>query len=287
MALPKLRLANLPASAKLTLTFFLALVGLGYFTALGNIYYQHKDKDLEEGLTLNDLKRTFHGLDKEVTTESRQRFPSPMELMVRPGGPMREYLEAGGPKAVRALMSWLEAGSPEATFDQPGAYQTGDPAARQVIADQCVRCHNAADGEMQDVPYAPAPDAEPVYANVILLARSRFGDTTTETETMHLAPTGLAELMHITHAHVLAMPLFTLSVAALFLMTGLPEKLKLILAPLPMLALIADIGGWWLARPVAPAVYIIAAAGAVFGAAYGLQILIVLGSMWFGRRTTT
>lgn len=50
-----------------------------------------------------------------------------------------------------------------------------------------------------------------------------------------------------------------------------------------MLAVVLDIGSWWLARFFEPFVYVIAAAGAVFGAAYGLQILCIFGSMWLAR----
>ncbi len=78
------------------------------------------------------------------------------------------------------------------------------------------------------------------------------------------------------------MPIFTLLVGVLFLMTGFSEKVKLILGPLPMLAVLLDVGSWWLARFVEPFIYVIAASGAIFGAAYALQILCILASMWLG-----
>ena len=51
----------------------------------------------------------------------------------------------------------------------------------------------------------------------------------------------------------------------------------------PYDAVILDIGSWWLARFAEPFIYVIAAAGAIFGIAYALQILGILGSMWLGR----
>jgi hypothetical protein len=77
---------------------------------------------------------------------------------------------------------------------------------------------------------------------------------------------------------------FTLLVGALFMMTGFGPTVKFALGPLPMLAILLDIGSWWLARYVEPFIYVIAAAGAVFGAAYGLQILCILCSLWCGRK---
>jgi hypothetical protein len=59
---------------------------------------------------------------------------------------------------------------------------------------------------------------------------------------------------------------------------------KLLLGPLPMLAICCELASWWLARPFEGFIYGIAAAGAVFGAAFGLQILCVFCSLWFGGR---
>jgi len=39
-----------------------------------------------------------------------------------------------------------------------------------------------------------------------------------------------------------------------------------------------------LARYVEPFIYVIGAAGALFGAAYALQVLCILGSLWLGKR---
>lgn len=278
------RLANLPLSAKIMLTAFLALLGCGYFFAIGNIYEKHHEADLEPGLTIDDLRRTYHGLEKTVTEENQTRLPSTMERVVAPGGIMRMYLELGGEPAVRALTTWLDRGSPEADFATPGAYHEGDPSVQMVIANQCVECHNP-EGDMYDVPYAPTPDAEPTYELVAAKAAPVLGPIETEANVMQLAPTGRAELIHITHAHILSMPVFTLCVGVLFLLTGLPDKFKLLVGPLPMVALCLDIGSWWLARPFEPAIHLIAAAGAIFGITYGIQILCAFASLWFGRRT--
>jgi len=96
-----------------------------------------------------------------------------------------------------------------------------------------------------------------------------------------LEPKSVPELVHVTHAHILVIPVFSLIVGSLFLLTDVHRKVKLLLGPLPMAAVACDIASWWLARPFEPFIYVIAAAGAVFGAAYGLQILCILRSLWF------
>jgi hypothetical protein len=277
------RLARLTPPAKLLLTLFLLIVGPGYLFGTANIFFQHQGADLEPGLTVDDLRRTFHGMEKRVAADAKTSVNSTMLEQVRPGGDMREYLEEGGEPAVRGLLTWLEDGAKEASFSQAGLAQAGDPAAREILAAHCITCHNADGGEMEDVPFAATAEGQPTYALVMEVAKPEYEQTGSEPQTLVLAPTGRKELVHITHVHILTVPVFTLIVGVLFLMTGLGARAKLLIAPLPMLAVLLDISSWWIARFAEPFIFVIAASGAVFGAAYGLQIVCVLGSMWFGR----
>lgn len=283
MSWDTLRLAHLSLPAKILVTLFLALVGPGFLAATANIYLQHQDADLEPGLGVDDLRRHFHGLEKTITPEAKTLVKSAMLEQVRPGGDMREYLDPGGEAESRALIFWLEAGAQETDFAKAGLTQAGDPSASQVIADRCVECHNADGGDKEDTPYAAAADAAPEFALVAKVATPEFEPLQAGPQQVKLAPKGIKELVLVTHAHVLSIPVFTLIVGALFLMTGCSPTWKLILGPLPMLATLLDISSWWLARFVEPFIHVIAASGAIFGTAYALQILCILGSMWLGR----
>jgi mono/diheme cytochrome c family protein len=277
-----MRLARLSLAAKLLVTLFVLLEGTGYLVATANIYLQHQDADLEPGLTLDDLRRTFHGLEKEITPKDEVQITSRMLKQVQSGGKMRKFLERGGEPAIRALLAWLERGAKEADFAKPDLVQSGDASAKQVIAARCVECHHAKGGEMEDLPYASAKDAEPEYALVAVAAAREFHTVKSGPQRVSLAPMGIKELVLVTHIHILAIPAFTLIAGTLFLMTGFGRITKCILVPLPMLATLLDIGSWWLARWYEPCIYVIAASGAIFGLAFGLQILGILGSMWFG-----
>ena len=281
-----LRLADLPVSGKLLVTLFLLIVGPGFLVATANIYFQHQDADLEPGLSVDDLRRTFHGMEKTVTPDATILVNSTMLEQVRPGGDMREHLEMGGEPAIRALTTWLEGGAKEEDFATKGLVQASDPSAQAVIADHCVECHNADGGEMEDSPYAASVDEAPEYELVAAFAEPEYTEQQEGPQVMQLAPQGVRELVHVTHAHILAIPVFTLLVGILFLMTGLGAPIKTLLGPLPMLTVLLDISSWWLARWFEPLIYVIAASGAIFGMAYALQILCILGSLWFGRRTT-
>lgn len=276
MSWDTLRLSRLSLPAKLLVTLFLGIVGPGYLFGTANIMLQHQDADLEPGLTLDDLRRTFHGMEKTITPDAEVTVRSEMLSQVSPDGEMREHLENGGEPAIRSLIGWLEDGSQEATF------VVGAPSPKDVIKSHCIECHHADGGDIKDVPFATTDEAEPEYTLVMKAATPEFETHQAGPQTVVLAPTNLKKLVHITHAHILAIPVFTLLVGVLFLMTGFSERIKLVLAPLPMLAVLLDIGSWWLARLVEPFIYVIAASGAIFGAAYALQILCILASMWLG-----
>lgn len=278
-----LRLARFSLPAKFLLTLFLLLVGPGYLFGVANIVLQHQDADLEPGLSLDDLRRTFHGMEKTVTPQARVTVNSKMLEQVRPGGEMREHLEPGGQTAIRGLITWLASGAREADFAKQGLTEAGDPSARDVIAAHCVECHNADGGDMEDVPYAATAKAVPEYSLVMATATPEYDRHESGPQVLVLAPTSVKRFVHITHVHMLTIPVFTLIVGSLFLLTQFGPKVKLILGPLPMLAVMLDIGSWWLARFLEPCIYVIAAAGAIFGAAYALQVLCILGSMWLGR----
>jgi hypothetical protein len=278
---PSFELGSLPLGAKVTLTAFLALLGGGYLVALGNIYMHHAEADLEPGLTPADVVRVYHGLEKEMTVE--MVVPkSAMLKQVEPGGAMRKYLEKGGEESVRVLMAWLEDGAERDSFEKEELVEPGDPSPQDVIAETCVRCHNATSGEKSDTPYAETRDDLPTFELVSQVALPPVPDLESGKKTVYLPPMGLDALVQVTHVHIISIPMFALAVAALFLLTNQSARVKALLTPIPMLAVCLDIGSWWLARPLEPFAYLVAAAGAIFGTALALQLVCVLGSLWLG-----
>lgn len=278
------RLAALPLPAKITLTAFLALVGTGYLVAAAKINVWHSEADGVPGMSPDDLRAVYHGLEITVTSEMRETLVAPMLREVSPGGAMRKHLLKGGDESERALIAWLKAGAPQESFDRAGLVEPGDPSPKQILAARCTECHHADGGEEEETPFAASATAEPDYALVARHAQPVLGAPGEKSEVRRIEPVSTRKLLHVTHAHILSIPMFTLAVAVLFLMTGLGPKFKLVVAPLPMVAICVDIGCWWLARPFEPAIFGILAAGALFGTGLGLQILCVLGSLWFGKR---
>jgi hypothetical protein len=280
---PVFRLSELSVPAKITATAFLLLIGSGYLVAVTKIYVWHNMADGTPGLSMDDLRAVYHGLIKAIPPEARQKPISPMLKEVSAGGKMRKHLLKGGDPAKWALIGWLEQGAMRETFDKPGKSHNQDiPSPQQVIADLCIKCHNAADGEEREIPYSPDTKTAPQYA--LVAKKALTPPVSPENEINYFDAISEKELLHITHAHILSIPVFVLLVAVMFLHTGLAPWFKLIISPLPMIATCVEFACWWLARSWEPAVYGIAAAGAVFGIALGVQILCAFVSMWFGRK---
>ncbi len=281
-------LSSLPRSAKWLLTLFLLLVGAGYLVALGNLYHRHGLADGREGLSLDDLRVTFHGLDIKDDAPAGEGARSRMLEMVEPGGEMRKHLSDGGPPAIRALETWLGRGATKAEFDLADLAQAGDPSARAAIDSNCLLCHNP-DGEKADAPYGPdmfTIDYDMVYlfaapGTAVMTSSSTTGTVPTK------GPQTQAHLFLVTHIHMLSIPVFTLIVSGLFLLADeVSRNLKNALGVVPMLMLVFDFSSWWLARISEPLIYIIVAAGAAYGVTFGFQLLAVAYSIWLGKRRT-
>ncbi len=189
MSFDALRLARLTLPGKLLVTLFVLIVGPGYLFGTANIMLKHQDADGEEGLTLDDLRATFHGLEKVFTPEAEVTVNSTMLEQVRPGGDMREYLEEE--PDIRGLITWLENGAEGDAFVKGDLAEAGDPSARDVLASFCVECHNSDGGDMEDVPFASAADAEPDYAMVLETdaATPEYERHEAGPQTKYLAPT--------------------------------------------------------------------------------------------------
>lgn len=283
------RLRDLPASVRLVVSVFILLIGVGFLFAQANIYHRHHLADGKAGLTFDDLRIIYHGSAVPADEAGPSAATSRMLEMVRPGGDMRKNLEKGGLPEIRSLVAWLESGAPESTFDSPPA---GDPSAvtpRQVIARRCLRCHNAEDGEKADTPYGP--DIFDVdYQLVALMARPQSSESAegdAKPGVRMIGPQTIAHLVLITHVHMLSIPVFTLIVYVLFLMADFPERLRRLVGPVPMLALVFDFASWWLARFSEGFLLLLIVAGGAFAVTLAIQLVAILHSAWLAPPSRT
>ncbi|HEY3243022.1 MAG TPA: hypothetical protein VGM03_06685 [Phycisphaerae bacterium] len=296
-------LRSLPIAARLMLTMFLMMIGSGYLMALGNLYYRFEFADGKPGLSLDDFRAHFHGLDVAAETAPRASgatggvAKSRMLEMVEPGRKMHRYLAKGGDPAIRSLIGWLKAGAQRDTFETAGtSADPDDPSPSRVILKQCLRCHNVDSGEKQDTPYGPdlfTVDYDMVYKFAAPgtgkgVALATAGSTAEGAPAEHVPAQALDQLFLVAHIHMLSMPVFTLIVGGLFLMSGRKCTTRGAIAVLPMAAMFIDFASWWLARESLLFVHVTNVMGAVFGLFLAVQMIAVLGALWFDppRRTS-
>lgn len=276
------RLRDLPASVRLVVSVFIALIGVGFLFAQANIYHRHHLADGKVGLTFDDLRIIYHGIEVPADETGSPVATSRMLDMVRPGGDMRKNLEQGGLPEITSLVAWLESGAPESTFDSPPAGEPSGVAPRRVIARRCLRCHNAEDGEKADTPYGP-DIFEVDYQLVALMARpqlSESADADAKPGVRMIGPQTIAHLVLITHVHMLSIPVFTLIVYVLFLTADFPVRLGRLVGPVPMLALVFDFASWWLARFSEGFLIMLMVAGGAYAVSLAIQLLAILHSAW-------
>ncbi|HKQ48012.1 MAG TPA: hypothetical protein VJZ71_08090 [Phycisphaerae bacterium] len=263
------RLAELPVAVRLMLTAFLAMVGFGYLAAVANIYYRHQAADGRAGLSLGDIRAVYSGL----STADGAPTPAVSRMLTMLRGEMRQYVSSESDFSI--LETWLTEGASEKGLDEGEGRKT----PRRVILRDCLRCHAKSTGTdiSRIAPFGPDEFTVDYAMIAPLAAMEKSADGKAASSPPQYT---MPRLVLVSHMHMLAIPMFTLVVGLLFMMTRLPWGLRSGLAPLPMLALVFDFAGWGLARWSGGFIYFIAAGGAVFGVTFGIQILVTAWDMW-------
>jgi hypothetical protein len=318
----RLLLRELPLAARLTLAVFLIAVGLGYVAALVNLHFQEaspgeflptlddvrtgysgkpKVSQLERLLTANP-HLPFNGQGSMRSAFTRRRVGGwttlvknkAKELKLDRKNPanetrLREEVERDLDGERRALVEWVRGGLKEEYYEKDRFPLKGElakvPITRKFVDQnangerfakvasifntRCVRCHSEGVG---------GPGAQYPLDKYEEIAEYAKGDVPSGKSLPHLSLT--------THVHLLGFTLLYGLTGVIFALSGYPSAVRVLVAPLPLLAQLADISCWWLARLDPPYGAQFASAIPVTGllVAVGLGIHVVLGLFsLFGR----
>ncbi|MBX3410136.1 MAG: hypothetical protein KF859_09655 [Phycisphaeraceae bacterium] len=248
------RTRDLGAMARLGITC-LCLVLLGGFAAsVSHLYIHDHKRDERPGLTIDDVKGVYHG--------------------VKSRSPLLVALEGGHPETIdaqerSALLDWLNGGRVNEQYDD---FDKGDMAPAEIIARECVSCHNRASTDPSGIGQRMPLDS---WDAVRVVAFSR-----------DIQPNSLAIVVNSTHTHALAIGTLCLIIAGLGVGTRLPRPIINPLIALMGLGLLADIGGWWLTRMKADFAYMIVAGGAAFCLGSTLLLVLIIVDLWWPRKAT-
>ena len=315
-------LRDLPVSAKLVLTAFLAAVGLGYFSALVQLHTQHSSRKGDHLPTPDDVIEHFAGLKlyepgREPKSKIESLISGPHDagwgktnmtpaFFGKSGGFDQLVADVGDEAAHamregerRAMIAWINADledrlkaydndaftRPADQKDQPITEDYVDPETGDVLIYTLIedRCVRChVEGEQ-----FPALDNFDALLPLITAPRSEvvrglFGEEWVRSG-KQISVEGLTQS---THAHLL-------SFAVLFALTGLitalsrlPAWVRVTLAPMVLIAQVVDIACWWLARVPEYGPYFaqtIILTGTVVGIGLVLQIILGLFSMYDRR----
>jgi hypothetical protein len=189
---------------------------------------------------------------------------------------------------IQSLLQWIRDGAKQEAFDNDEfaihedklppdvrglkvnndfviTAETGGQTVRlqNLIKRRCARCHNATgDTGAADAPLKSYEDVQ-----AYLLPERRGG-------------MGLTRLAQTTHVHLLGFAMLYGLTGFLFSLTSYPRAFRLLVAPLPLLAQLIDIGCWWLARIDPTYAQVIAVTGGIVAAGLGMHILLTLFNLF-------
>ncbi|MFO0846041.1 MAG: hypothetical protein U0797_27275 [Gemmataceae bacterium] len=321
-------LRDLPLSARLVLASFLISVGIGYFSALVQLHFQHA-KPGSVMPTGDDAVRTFHGqvgelpssrLVRLIEADESQKFNGSGQMAAafttrssdwkaavkaraqglrkgRGGKPSEEELakaeqelrkEREAEKAV--VLAWLKEGRADPSAFEADKFSLAEELAKLPVTkdyrfedngpcvkikalwgDRCARCH------MKEGGVDAKASAFPLEKPEEILKYNKVEEA---------SAMSLTKLAQTTHVHLLGFSMLYGLTGVILALTSYPGVIRLLLAPLPLLAQVVDISCWWLARLDAPHgptfALLIPLTGAVVGGSLGLHILLTLWDL-FGK----
>jgi mono/diheme cytochrome c family protein len=319
-------LRDLPLPAKLVVSVFLLAVGLGYTSAMVQLHMQHGERDGKALPTPDNVVEVFAGVKRATGNGEPVKTVSKLEEMISgsPKGNLTSknmapafFAEDGAdyekratqkPNELakldaeregdrRAMIAWINAPAEvrkkayaENIFPLPpdlvgkpltAGYKANGSGIHihSLIRDRCTRCHGPG-GDKFDTPlktYEQLTTYLPASGPVV--------------EKGGWIPSGrqisLEKLTQSTHAHLLSFAMLFALTGLTFAFSSFPRVVRCIIGPGVLVAQVADISCWWLARlPVEQGgpvfAYCILGTGSLVAVGLAAQIVLSLFSM-YGR----
>jgi len=169
---------------------------------------------------------------------------SPMEAALR--GSMAEQIQQ--PDRDRVL-AWVHSGAPESEY----------AAMKPIFDNNCVACHSAGSD-------ATIPPLD-TYQAVLKMSQTDQGPT-------------LTQLARVSHVHLFGVSFIFMLTGAIFTFSQIAAWFRVTMIVLPYMAMVADIGSWWLTKFFPVFGIVVVLSGAVMAISIACQILIPLWEMW-------
>jgi hypothetical protein len=231
-----LSLRTLPITLRVLFSCFLAVIGIGYLTALSYLFLVDVEPHRQQGQGMVEgISAKYHGSTSGTRLEAALR------------GTMADRVNA---EDRGRIIEWVRGGATREGYD----------AVEPILTKNCGTCHNAQSG-------LPALTS---YEDVTQLTQPDTG-------------TSLLQLARVSHVHLFGISIIFLLTGAIFSLSETPVWFRVTMLVTPYVAILADIGSWWITKYYSPVfAYIVVIGGAFMGLALACQILVSLWDMWSG-----
>lgn len=146
---------------------------------------------------------------------------------------------------------------------QDGAEQVGyDEDIAPILNRDCVHCHN--------------PAANPSLPDLTTFAGVA--------EVAHTGGASIPVLVRVSHIHLFGIAFILFFIGKIFLLCDMNIYVKRIAVVIPFVAMLLDVGSWFVTKHVREFAYVVVLSGALMGLSMGVQILLSIYQMWFYRR---
>lgn len=319
-------LRQLPLPAKVVVTVFLFAVGLGYVSAMVQLHDKHSSKEGEPLPTPADVVEVFAGLkkpdpnapppcsridtllcgDKTANDVSKDNMAPAFFAKSKgwdkesapsrrdPRGPAGVSIQELREGELNAMLAWVRGADPTAKqaayeadkFTLPTELQAKPITPEFLTANKELKIKSLIDARCQNC-HKDQPPELGTYAGLEPLVNVPSQELIDGKWVRSSRQVGKEKLIQSTHAHLLTFAILFALTGLVFAFTGYPSGVRLFLAPVVLIAQVADVGCWWLARTPAPYGPLFATAiigtGTVVGLGLVLQIFLSLLSMYATR----
>jgi hypothetical protein len=297
-------LRDLPLTSRLVIAAFLISAGVGYFSALVQLHFQGGTRAGELLPGPKEVANQYHGpTDKAVCTLER--------ILEAPDGPFNgtgtmrpaffeksdqwktrtKRLDAAGLahlKAEReteclALLDWVRQGCPREAYEKDAHTPQNEARTRPITAEFLVLDEDKKPVEPRQVRIKElieqrcatchCPDGRDDHARNFPL--DSYDKLKPYLQVKASGAMSLPKLAQTTHVHLLGFAMLYGLTGLIFSFTSYPGWVRLLIAPLPLVAQILDISCWWLGRVDPAFAHAILVTGGIV--AVGLLIQIVGG----------
>jgi len=164
-------------------------------------------------------------------------------------GPMANMLP---PAERNKIIAWVRSGAHEKDFTSSGV--------EEIVGKRCLTCH---DGSNPHIPTLKG------YKNLSHVAEADTG-------------MDIFTLVRVSHIHLFGITFIFFIVSTIFSHAYIrPLWIKCVIILIPFVAIIMDIGSWYLTKLYPPFAWVVMISGALMGVAFAIQWVISMYQMWF------